>query len=93
MALYRSAFQLVEGCSKTFQACSSNFQFFRTNFASSKVLSVIVCVSCLGFLPMVSLQHHTDRDVPARDFGTQVKLGHARSRCAQQGSRSVRDWH
>jgi len=46
MALYRSAFRLVEGCSKTFQACPSDFQFFRTNFASSKVLSVVI-VMCL----------------------------------------------
>jgi hypothetical protein len=45
MALYRSAFRLVEGCSKTFQACPPNFRFFRINFASSKMLSVIVCVS------------------------------------------------
>ena len=42
MALYRSAFRLVEGCTKTCQACLPNFQFFRTNFASSKVLSVVV---------------------------------------------------
>ena len=42
MALYRSAFRLVEGCTKTCQACPPNFQFFRTNFASSKVLSVVV---------------------------------------------------
>ncbi|KAI9455936.1 hypothetical protein BJY52DRAFT_1121559, partial [Lactarius psammicola] len=46
MALYRSAFRLVEGCSKTRQACPPNFQFFRTNFASSKVLSVVI-VMCL----------------------------------------------
>ncbi|KAH9170530.1 fungal-specific transcription factor domain-containing protein [Lactarius sanguifluus] len=46
MALYRSAFRLVEGCSKTHQACPPNFQFFRTNFASSKVLSVVI-VMCL----------------------------------------------
>lgn len=46
MALYRSAFRLVEGCSKTCQACPPNFQFFRTNFASSKVLSVVI-VMCL----------------------------------------------
>ena len=42
MALYRSSFRLVEGCTKTCQACPPNFQFFRTNFASSKVLSVVV---------------------------------------------------
>ena len=45
MALYRSSFRLVEGCTKTCQACPPNFQFFRTNFASSKVLSVVVRVS------------------------------------------------
>jgi hypothetical protein len=44
MALYRSGFRLVEGCSKTFQACPPNFPFFRTNFASSKMLSVVVRV-------------------------------------------------
>ena len=45
MALYRSSFRLVEGCAKTCQACPPNFQFFRTNFASSKVLSVVVRIS------------------------------------------------
>ena len=44
MALYRSAFRLVEGCTKTCQACPPNFQFFRTSFASSKLLSVVVRV-------------------------------------------------
>ncbi|KAI0003869.1 fungal-specific transcription factor domain-containing protein [Russula compacta] len=47
MALYRSAFRLVEGCRKTCQACPPNFQFFRTNFASSKVLSVVIVMYLL----------------------------------------------
>ncbi|KAH9957554.1 fungal-specific transcription factor domain-containing protein [Lactifluus volemus] len=47
MALYRSAFRLVEGCSKTFQACPPNFPFFRTNFASSKMLSVVIVMRLL----------------------------------------------
>jgi hypothetical protein len=51
MALYRSSFRLVEGCTKTCQACPPNFQFFRTNFASSKVLSVVVRVSRLSGSP------------------------------------------
>jgi len=46
MALYRSAFRLIEGCTRTCQACPPNFQFFRTSFSSSKVLSVVI-VMCL----------------------------------------------
>lgn len=82
MALYRSAFRLVEGCSKTCQACPPNFQFFRTNFASSKVLSVVVCLSCTG-CPLrdftVTPPDILDRDVFARVLGPKVKLGRARS--------------
>jgi hypothetical protein len=52
MALYRSAFRLVEGCTKTCQACPPNIQFFRTSFASSKLLSVVVRALLLpGSLP------------------------------------------
>jgi hypothetical protein len=80
MALYRSAFRLVEGCSKTFQACTPSFQFFRTNFASSKVLSVVVRVSHSALSsPDPSVQHLTDRNVFARNFCTQIKPGYARS--------------
>ncbi|KAH9964107.1 fungal-specific transcription factor domain-containing protein [Russula dissimulans] len=46
MALYRSAFRLIEGCTRTCQVCPPNFQFFRTSFSSSKVLSVVI-VMCL----------------------------------------------
>ena len=79
MALYRSAFRLVEGCSKTRQACPPNFQFFRTNFASSKVLSVVVCLSCRpGHFHCNAAGAFVDCDVLARVFGPQVKLGGAR---------------
>ncbi|KAI0275236.1 fungal-specific transcription factor domain-containing protein [Gloeopeniophorella convolvens] len=46
MALYRSAYRLVEGCTQTYQAKPPGFLFFRTNFASSKVLSAAI-VMCL----------------------------------------------
>jgi len=48
MALYRSAFRLVEGCTKTCQACPPNIQFFRTSFASSKLLSVVIVMRLLA---------------------------------------------
>ena len=79
MALYRSAFRLVEGCSKTCQACPPNFRFFRTNFASSKVLSVVVC----SLSPLLDFHcntgHILDCDVLARVLGPQVELGVAGS--------------
>jgi hypothetical protein len=59
MALYRSAFRLVEGCSKTCQACPPNFQFFRTNFASSKVLSVVVRLSHVAGFQCNSRHHRS----------------------------------
>jgi hypothetical protein len=62
MALYRSSFRLVEGCAKTCQACPPNFQFFRTNFASSKVLSVVI-VMCL----LVSSAPKSNLAMPALD--------------------------
>ena len=76
MALYRSAYRLVEGCSKTCQACPPNFRFFRTNFASSKVLSVVVRAPGLRSSISVFITLDTiDRDVLARVLGPQVKLG------------------
>ncbi|KAI0273975.1 fungal-specific transcription factor domain-containing protein [Russula aff. rugulosa BPL654] len=62
MALYRSSFRIVEGCTKTCQACPPNFQFFRTNFASSKVLSVVI-VMCL----LVSSAPKSNLAMPALD--------------------------
>ncbi|KAH9952962.1 hypothetical protein BGW80DRAFT_1469031 [Lactifluus volemus] len=62
MALYRSGFRLVEGCSKTFQACPPNFPFFRTNFASSKMLSVVIVMHLL-----VTLAPKSNLAMPALD--------------------------
>ncbi|KAI0299804.1 hypothetical protein BC826DRAFT_993430, partial [Russula brevipes] len=50
------------GCTKTCRACPPNFQFFRTNFASSKVLSVVI-VMCL----LVSSAPKSNLAMPALD--------------------------
>jgi len=79
MALYRSAFRLIEGCTRTCQVCPPNFQFFRTSFSSSKVLSVVVRVSYPGARPRCLPKGIADRDVPACVFCAKIELGDARS--------------
>jgi hypothetical protein len=70
---------------KTCQACPPNFQFFRTNFASSKVLSVVVRISRPSDSPITLLLGVADRDVFACVFCPKIKFGYACSGCAQQG--------
>ncbi|KAH9957042.1 hypothetical protein BGW80DRAFT_1257460 [Lactifluus volemus] len=55
-------FDLLKAARKLFRPAHQTSRFFRTNFASSKMLSVV---------------HPTDCHAFTRDLGTQVKLGNA----------------